>query len=125
LVFVGIGWAEKHHDVCIIDREGVILAKGRVADGVEGISKLHKMVADHIEEPEDAIVGIELDRGLLVGALVAAGYEVFAIIRCRSTAIATVTRPQERNPTLGTPRCLQTSCEPIATTTARSRVTLS
>jgi transposase len=79
LVFVGIDWAEKHHDVCIVDREGVILAKGRVADGVEGISKLHEMVADHIEEPEDAIVGIELDRGLLVGALIGAGYEVFAI----------------------------------------------
>jgi transposase len=79
LVFVGIDWAEKHHDVCIIDQEGVILAKGRVADGVEGISKLHEIVADHIEEPEEAIVGIELDRGLLVGALVAAGYELFAI----------------------------------------------
>jgi transposase len=79
LVFVGIDWAEKHHDVCIIDQEGVILAKGRVADGVEGISKLHEIVADHIEESEEAIVGIELDRGLLVGALVAAGYEVFAI----------------------------------------------
>lgn len=37
MVFVGIDWAEKHHDVCIIDQEGVILARGRVADGVEGI----------------------------------------------------------------------------------------
>ena len=73
MVFVGIDWAEKHHDVCIIDQDGAILARGRVADGVEGISKLHEMVADHIEVPEDAIVGIELDRGLLVGALVAAG----------------------------------------------------
>ena len=36
MVFVGIDWAEKHHDVCIIDQEGAILAKGRVADGVEG-----------------------------------------------------------------------------------------
>ncbi len=79
MVFVGIDWAEKHHDVCVIDHEGGILARGRVADGVEGISKLHEIVASHIEEPEDAIVGIELDRGLLVGALVAAGYQVFAI----------------------------------------------
>ena len=79
MIFVGIDWAEKHHDVCIIDKEGAILARGRVADGVEGISRLHEMVASHIEEPEEAIVGIELDRGLLVGALVAAGYEVFAI----------------------------------------------
>ncbi|MGH2735638.1 MAG: IS110 family transposase [Actinomycetota bacterium] len=79
MVFVGIDWAQKHHDVCIIDKEGVILARGRVADGVEGIAKLHETVAEHVEEPEEAVAGIELDRGLLVGALVAAGYEVFAI----------------------------------------------
>ena len=79
MVFVGIDWAEKHHDICIIDEEATILARGRVADGVEGISKLHGMVADHVEEAEEAVVAIELDRGLLVGALVAAGYKVFAI----------------------------------------------
>ena len=79
MVFVGIDWAEKHHDMCIIDQEGTILARSRVVDGVEGISKLHDLVAEHVEGPDDATVGIELDRGLLVGALVAAGYEVFAI----------------------------------------------
>ena len=79
MVFVGIDWAEKHHDVCVMDQEGTILAKGRVADGIEGIAKLHEMVANHTEEPEDAVVGLETDRGLLVGALVAAGYEVLAI----------------------------------------------
>ncbi|MCA1704454.1 MAG: IS110 family transposase [Actinobacteria bacterium] len=79
MVFVGIDWAEKHHDVCIVDQEGVVLAKGRVADGVDGIAALHEMVASHIDEPEEGIVGIETDRGLLVGALVAAGYQVYAI----------------------------------------------
>jgi transposase len=79
LVFVGIDWAEKDHDVCIIDEQGTALAKGRVADGVEGIARFHGMVADHVEEPEEAIVGIETDRGLVVGALLAAGYQVFAV----------------------------------------------
>lgn len=46
LVFVGTDGAEKHHDVCIIEQEGAILARGRVLDDVEGISKLHEMVAD-------------------------------------------------------------------------------
>jgi hypothetical protein len=90
LVFVGIDWAEKHHDVCIIDEEGTILARGRVTDGVEGISKLHEMVADHVEEPEEAVVGIELDRGLLVGDLVAAGYEV---VRDQSVVDGPLSRP--------------------------------
>ena len=79
MVFVGIDWAEKHHDLCIVDEQEAILAKGRVHDGIEGIAKLHEMVAAHVEGPEAAIVGIETDRGLLVGALVAAGYQVFAV----------------------------------------------
>jgi transposase len=79
LVFVGIDWSEKHHDICIVDQQGEILTKGRVADGVEGLARLHEMVAEHAEDPEEAIVAIEIDRGLLVGALVAAGYQVFAV----------------------------------------------
>jgi transposase len=43
------------------------------------VAQLHEMVAVHAEEPSDVVVGIELDRGLLVGALVAAGYAVHAI----------------------------------------------
>ena len=79
MVFVGIDWSEKHHDICIVDQEGEILAKGRVTEGIEGIARLHEIVAELAEEPEDAIVGIETDRGLLVGALVSAGYQLFAI----------------------------------------------
>jgi transposase len=37
------------------------------------------MVAAYAEDPSQVVVGIELDRGLLVGALVAAGYAVHAI----------------------------------------------
>src|SRR5438552_16103405 len=37
------------------------------------------MAAAHAEDPSLVVVGIELDRGLLVGALVAAGYAVHAI----------------------------------------------
>lgn len=79
MVFVGIDWSEKHHDICILDREGEVLVRDRIAEGVRGISRLNEMVAEHAEEPEDAIIGIETDRGLLVGALIAAGYQVFAI----------------------------------------------
>ena len=40
---------------------------------------MHEMVSAHAEDPSEVVVGIELDRGLLVGALVAAGYSVRAI----------------------------------------------
>jgi transposase len=79
VIFVGIDWAEAHHDVCVLDERGVVLAKGRVLDGVEGLARLHAMVAEHAEEPGEGVIGIETDRGLLVGAMVLAGYRVYAV----------------------------------------------
>jgi transposase len=63
----------------VVNEHGTQLANVRVPDGLQGVVELHETIADHAEEPEDVIVGIEIDRGLLVGALVAAGYQVFAI----------------------------------------------
>lgn len=79
MIFVGIDWSESHHDACIVDGDGRVLAKGRVPEGVDGVAKLHEMVAAYVQEPSEVVVGIELDRGLLVGALVAAGYAVHAV----------------------------------------------
>ncbi len=79
MIFVGIDWSEKHHDVCIVNERGKVLAKERVADGLLGVARLNAVVAEHDDDPTEVIVGIEIDRGLLVGALVAAGYEIFAI----------------------------------------------
>jgi transposase len=79
VIFVGIDWSERHHDVCLMDAGGTQLAGARVPDGIEGMAELHGLLSDHAEEPEEVIVGIETDRGLLVGALVAAGYRVYAI----------------------------------------------
>jgi len=79
VIFVGVDWAEAHHDVCVLDEAGAVLAKRRIADGLEGVRQLHAMLADHAEDPGEIVVGIETDRGLLVGALVAAGYRLYAI----------------------------------------------
>jgi transposase len=79
VIFVGIDWAERHHDVCLVDATGQVLATGRLPDGVQGVSRLHELVAGHAEDPAAVVVGIETDRGLLVGALTAAGYQVYGI----------------------------------------------
>ena len=79
MVFVGIDWAEAYHDVCVIDGDGGVLGRRRVSDGVAGLAELHALIAENIEEPSEVTVGIELDRGLLVQALVAAGYPVYAV----------------------------------------------
>jgi hypothetical protein len=79
VLLVGIDWAERHHDVCVMAADGQVLAGERIADGVAGVARLHELIAERASEPAEVAVGIETDRGLLVGALVAAGYQVFAV----------------------------------------------
>jgi Transposase len=79
VIFVGVDWAEDHHDVCVMDAAGEVLGKRRIADGVDGLAELHELVGRHAEEPDEVAVGIEIDRGLIVTALLGAGYEVYAI----------------------------------------------
>ena len=81
-LFVGDDWAEEHHDVEVMDAAGRRLAKARLAEGVAGMARLHAMIAEQLgEDTDEAVVkvGIETDRGLWVQALIAAGYEVFAV----------------------------------------------
>jgi len=79
MIFVGDDWAEAHHDVCLLDEGGTKLAAGRLPEGLEGVARLHQMVAEHTSEAAEVVVGIETDRGLWVGALIGAGYQVYAI----------------------------------------------
>jgi transposase len=77
--FLGIDWGEHHHDLCLLDQDGQVLAADQIADGLAGAGELHALVAPHAQDPAQVAVGIETDRGLLVGALVAAGYQVYAV----------------------------------------------
>lgn len=89
MLFIGDDWAEDHHDVEIEDEDGRRLARARLPEGLEGISRLHALVAEHAPPvwaelpPEQVagqvVVGIETDRGPWVTALRAAGYLVYAI----------------------------------------------
>jgi len=84
VLFVGVDWAEDHHDVCVMDADGRVRAKGRVSNDLAGIARIHDLVAgaapDEVDDSDvEVIVGIETDRGLMVRALVAAGYRVIAV----------------------------------------------
>jgi transposase len=82
LLFVGDDWAEDHHDVEVQDESGRRLAKARLPAGVSGMARLHALLGEHVDADADAdqvVVGIETDRGPWVRALVAAGYQVFAV----------------------------------------------
>lgn len=125
MIEVGIDWAEDHHDVAVLDEQGQLLAGRRIPAGVEGLAWLHAMLAEHAEDPAQVMVGVETDRGLLVGALVAAGYQVYAVNRERSTATVTAMARLAPSPMLVMPGCWLTWSAPIGTSTAGSRATVS
>lgn len=80
-IFCGIDWAEKHHDVAIVDTAGRLLAKRRITDDLTGFTALSALLAQHsaAEQFTPVDIGIETDRGLLVAALRAAGHRVYPI----------------------------------------------
>lgn len=91
MLFVGDDWASDHHDVELMDEAGRRLAKARLPEGVAGIAGLHALIGEQLggdgrgdsgeldDGGVEVVVGIETDRGPWVQALIAAGYQVFAV----------------------------------------------
>ena len=59
MIFVGVDWAEAHHDVHVQDENGRRLAGGRLSEGIEGIARFHDLVAAHAEDPGEVVIGTE------------------------------------------------------------------
>ena len=79
-VFCGIDWAEDHHDIALVDRDGQLLARRRISDDAAGLAALLALLAEHGDSPEDPVpVAIETPRGLLVACLRATGRAVYPI----------------------------------------------
>ena len=86
---LGDDWAEDHHDIEVVDDAGEVLVRRRLPEGLDGVTRLHSLVAEQMPDdgadlaPDETAamvkLGIETDRGSWVAALVAAGYEVFPI----------------------------------------------
>ena len=98
MLFLGNDWAEAHHDIELQDDQGRVLVRRRLPEGVAGLGQLHGLIAEHLDdddEPESVLVGIETDRGPWVQALVATGYQVYAINPMQ------VARYRERHSTSG------------------------
>ncbi len=82
MLFVGDDWAEDHHDVEVQDEHGRAMRTARLPEGVDGMARLHELIATFLPEdadPSQVLVCIETDRGPWVRALVAAGYQVYGV----------------------------------------------
>jgi len=124
MIFVGDDWAEDHHDVHVMDEAGSRLVVRRLPEGLPGIRALHELLAGYADEPGAVVIGIETDRGLWVEALLAAGYQLYAV---NPLAVA---RYRDRHQVSGAKSDTSDAkvladlpvrwCAPTGTTTARS-----
>jgi transposase len=79
-VYCGIDWAEDHHDIAVVNRDGQLLARSRISDDAAGLTQLLALLAEHGDSPQDPVpVAIETPRGLLVACLRATGRPVYPV----------------------------------------------
>ena len=79
MYFAGIDWADDHHDVCIIGEEGSVIVRFRIPHDQAGLDTLFEHVSNVTPLPERISFALETDKGLLVSALLDAGYTVYSI----------------------------------------------
>jgi Transposase/Transposase IS116/IS110/IS902 family len=79
-VYCGIDWAEDHHDIALVNRDGQLLARRRISDDAGGLAQLLELLTEHGDTAEDPVpVAIETPRGLLVACLRATGRKVYPV----------------------------------------------
>jgi transposase len=80
VAFGGVDWATEKHDVCVVDREGLVLGERAFAADAAGLAAM----ATWIEEAGGAApgrihVGIEVPHGPVVETLMERGFGVYSI----------------------------------------------
>jgi transposase len=79
MLFCGVDWASDHHDVCIVDADGTVRWRRRITHDPTGIAELRSAIITEEPDPANVCVAVEISHGLLVSALVEAGYVVYPI----------------------------------------------
>ena len=89
----GLDWASRNHALCIIDSTGAVVEQFEVAHDAAGLRELLTRLRRHAPTPAQLPIAIERPSGLLVDALVEAGYPVVPI----HPNIVKATRPRYRS----------------------------
>jgi transposase len=83
-IYCGIDWAEKDHQVAVVDDGGELVAERRISNDPAGLTELLMLLAEHTgggraDEFVSVDVAVEAGRGLMMCAVRAAGHRVFEI----------------------------------------------
>ena len=105
MLFLGVDWGEAHHDLCLLDQDGRVLAARRVVDGLAGVEELHSLVAAQAEQPGQVAVGIETDRACWWGRCWPPATRSMRSTHRWWAATAAGIEPPGPSQTAGMPRC--------------------
>ena len=78
MFFVGIDWASRAHELCVVDEQGVVVEQFGFGHSEHGISGALARLAK-LGSPPELPIAIERPDGLLVDRLLEAGHEVVPI----------------------------------------------
>jgi transposase len=77
--YAGIDWADQHHDVAVIDEAGQQVGTLRVAHTKAGLTSLTQFLLGIAKTPEQMVCILEINQGLLIAALLEAGFPVYPV----------------------------------------------
>jgi transposase len=77
--YVGLDWADTHHDVEVLDEAGRRVGSRRFAHSHEGLNELKAFLLGIAASPEELACIVETSHGLLIAFLLEAGFPVYPV----------------------------------------------
>jgi transposase len=77
--YVGLDWADTHHDVVVLDEAGRRIGTRRFAHSHDGLNELKQFLLGIAASPEDLACIVETSHGLLIAFLLEAGIPVYPV----------------------------------------------
>jgi transposase len=77
--YVGLDWADTHHDVVVLDEAGHRMGSRRFAHSPPGLHELKQDVLSIATSPEQVVCIVETNHGLLIAFLLEAGFRVYPV----------------------------------------------
>jgi transposase len=77
--YVGLDWADTHHDVDVLDEAGKRVGAQRFLHSHEGLNELKQFLLSFTSRPEELACIIETNHGLLIAFLLSAGIPVYPV----------------------------------------------
>lgn len=77
--YVGLDWADTHHDVAVLNEVGKQVGARRFAHSPEGLSDLKHFLFSFTPRPEELACILETTHGLLIAFLLTAGIPVYPV----------------------------------------------